>query len=102
VLYVTDFAHSSVLAIQDSKEQENIVAVYEDKPLKGPNSIAIDKEGVILFTDSGPVGETGLHNPTGSIFMISVGPGGQTLKPIILEKLAYPSGIAISPNNKFM
>ena len=44
-----------------SGEQEVIVGVYEDKPLKGPNSIIQDYKGNIYFTDSGPQGETGLN-----------------------------------------
>lgn len=102
-LYVTDFAHGSVLAIQlDSGEQDSLVGVYEDKPLKGPNAITQDKYGNFFFTDSGPFGQTGLDNPTGSLFTITNSPTGQILKPLSLENLAYPSGIAVSPNGRFI
>ena len=101
MMYVTDFAHGAVLAIQ-GEQQEEIVTVYEDKPLKGPNSIAIDSSGTIYFSDSGPLGETGLHNSTGSLFMINNSAAGQILKPISLENLAYPSGIALSPSGRIL
>ncbi len=101
VLYVADFGHSAILAVQNDGQQELVVGVYEDKPLKGPNSITI-ANGDIFFTDSGAFGETGLHSTTGSIFTISSSPSGQILKPIALGNLAYPSGIAVTSDGKFM
>lgn len=101
VLYVSDFGHTAILSVQPDGQQDLIVGVYEDKPLKGPNSINITK-GDIFFTDSGSFGETGLHNRSGSLFTISSSPSGQILKPIALETLAYPSGIAVSHDGKFM
>jgi len=112
-LYVTDYAHSAVLMASQNKinkdrrdlvsdQQEVIVAVYEDKPLRGPSSISFDNNGNIFFTDSGPLGETGLHSPVGSLFVISSGVSGQLLKPIVFEKLASPSAVCVSPDNNFM
>lgn len=101
VLYVADFGHSAVLSVQPDGQQDLVVGVYEDKPLKGPNSVHITK-GEIFFTDSGSFGETGLHNRTGSLFTISNSPSGQILKPLALETLAYPSGIAVSHDGKFV
>ena len=100
-LYVSDFGHSAVLSVQAEGQQDLVVGVYEDKPLKGPNSIQIAK-GDIFFTDSGSFGETGLHNRSGSLFTISNSPSGQILKPLALETLAYPSGVAVSPDGKFV
>jgi len=65
------------------------VGIYEDRPLKGPNSICCVGSSV-LFSDSGPLGETGLHNPTGSVFCIKNG----VLFPLALNTLAHPTGIA--------
>jgi sugar lactone lactonase YvrE len=101
VLYVSDFAHAAVLAVQKDSEQELVVGVYEDKPLKGPNCVNITN-GDIFFTDSGAFGETGLHSSTGSLFTISNSPSGQILKPISLGNLAYPSGIAVTPDGRFV
>ena len=101
VLYVSDFGHSAILSVQTDGQQDLVVGVYEDKPLKGPNSMNITN-GDIFFTDSGSFGETGLHNRSGSLFTISSSPSGQILKPIALETLAYPSGIAVSSDGKFM
>ena len=116
-LYITDFTHGAVLVATDptestqtnkdfrSERQDLVVSVYEDKPLKGPGSLAFDSNGNIFFTDSGPLGDTGLHNPSGSLFMISGGNSTNNmmmLKPISLENLAYPSDIALSNNDKMI
>jgi sugar lactone lactonase YvrE len=41
ILYISDFAHGAVLAVHEAgnDQQELVVGVYEDKPLKGPHSI---------------------------------------------------------------
>ena len=102
VLYVADFAHAAVLAMSTNGEQEIIVETYEDKPLVGPNSIVYASNGNVFFTDSGPFGETGFHNPKGSLFMIGNGGGTQMLRPISLENLMGPSGVAVSPDGRFV
>lgn len=101
VLYVADFALAGIMAFTQDGQQDMIVSVYEDKPLKGPSSIALI-DGDIFFTDSGAFGETGLHSPTGSLFVISNSPSGKILKPISLWNLSYPSGIAVTKDKKFM
>jgi len=88
-LYIADFAHASVLKSVGDGEQEVVVGVYEDRPLKGPNHICCAGNSV-FFSDSGPMGETGLHNPSGSVFCIKSG----ILFPVALGTLAYPAGIA--------
>lgn len=101
ILYVSDFAHSAILSMQKDGQQDLVVGVYEDKPLRGPNSINITN-GDIFFTDSGSFGDTGLHSRAGSLFTISNSPSGQILKPIALESLAYPAGLAVTSDGKFM
>jgi gluconolactonase len=53
-----------------------------------------DSAGSLYFTDSGPEGDTGLHNPLGSVFVMQQ----RMLRPIALRCLACPTGIALSPN----
>ena len=45
ILYISDFAHGAVLAINEAgnDQQELVVGVYEDVPLKGPHSIVAGK-----------------------------------------------------------
>lgn len=70
-----------------------------------------DSQGSVFFTDSGPFGETGLANPTGSVFCVvdnpkgSSEPGqdaGKVLQPIAYECLANPSGLALSPDENHL
>jgi len=93
-LFVADFAHGAILKSSGDGEQDIVVGEYEDRPLKGPNSVIISNDGTILFTDSGPIGETGLHNPVGSLFSIR----NDMLIPISLGNLAYPTGVAAYGN----
>lgn len=53
-----------------------------------------EKNNSLFFTDSGPLGETSIESPGGSVFAIDL--GVSMLKPIIDSKLAQPSGIALS------
>lgn len=102
VLYAADMAQAAVVAIRD-RAQEVVVREYEDKPLKGPSALAVAKDGRIFFTDSGPLGTTGLHSPRGSLFVITAeAQGRQLLRPVAHESLAHPCGIALSPNEKFV
>lgn len=89
MLYCADFAHGAVLKSAGDAEQDVVVAVYEDRPLRGPNSV-ICVNNTVIFTDSGPRGETGLHNPSGSVFCIKNG----LLVPVSFGNLAYPTGLA--------
>ena len=56
--------------------------------------ILSEKNNTLFFTDSGPMGETSLENPSGSVFAIDF--SVSMLKPVIYNKLAYPCGIALS------
>eukprot|EP00611_Tribonema_gayanum_P018089 TRINITY_DN31152_c0_g1_i1.p1 TRINITY_DN31152_c0_g1~~TRINITY_DN31152_c0_g1_i1.p1 ORF type:complete len:324 (-),score=26.28 TRINITY_DN31152_c0_g1_i1:28-855(-) len=96
-LFTADLLQCSVQSHQHNAQQR-IAASYDDRPLRGPSAVAVDTAGTVYFTDSGPVGETGLHSPTGSVFCLRKGGPEPTLRPLALECLASPSGIAVSPN----
>ena len=73
-----------------------VIKDFDGQALRGPNSMVLsEKNNSLFFTDSGPLGESNLENPTGSIFAIDL--GVSMLKPILYGKLAHPSGIAINP-----
>lgn len=48
ILYISDLAHGAVLAVHEAgnDQQEFVVGVYEDKPLKGPHSIVAGKNNL--------------------------------------------------------
>eukprot|EP01029_Cantina_marsupialis_P027622 TRINITY_DN773098_c0_g1_i1.p1 TRINITY_DN773098_c0_g1~~TRINITY_DN773098_c0_g1_i1.p1 ORF type:complete len:203 (-),score=41.88 TRINITY_DN773098_c0_g1_i1:167-775(-) len=81
---------------EDDTVVRPIVKDYEGETLKGPNTLEFDSTGDLYFTDSGPFGETGLHSATGSVFCITGGPDGQILRPLALNCLAGPHGIALN------
>lgn len=59
-----------------------------------------EKNNSLFFTDSGPLGETNLENPTGSVYAIDL--AVSMLKPIIYGKLAHPCGLALAPNENIL
>ena len=77
---------------------------YEDHSFKGPNTVAFDVNGTMFFTDSGPLGETGIEAPTGSVYAITAPSNGQreTLKPLASQCLAHPCGVAAAPDGTFV
>lgn len=62
--------------------------------------ILSEKTNTLFFTDSGPMGETSLENPTGSIFAIDL--SVSMLKPVIYNKLAYPCGLALNAEENIL
>jgi sugar lactone lactonase YvrE len=70
------------------------VVDYEGEPLRGPSSLALDGSGTLYFTDSGPLGDTTLENPRGSVFAVAGTGRGKYLKPLMLRCLAHPCALA--------
>lgn len=105
--YVCDAAHQAIFKIRridnedgaPRQETEAYVREYEQSQFLGPNSLCFSRQtGMLYFTDSGPFGETSIQNPKGSVFAIS--PTTQMLIPLVLNTLAHPCGVALSPDEK--
>jgi sugar lactone lactonase YvrE len=113
-IYVADIQNKRILrkVLEDTTTQEPEVLVdkFEEKPLIGPNSMALATKssyleclhflcvsmlGTIYFTDSGGFCETSIENPKGSVFLIDL--DAKLLRPLSLHCLAYPTGLALSP-----
>ncbi|CDW71565.1 UNKNOWN [Stylonychia lemnae] len=96
--FIADQAHQAILSqtVTDNRiEITPVIKDFDGNALKGPNSMILsEKNNALFFTDSGPMGETSLENATGSVFAIDL--GVSMLKPVIYNKLAYPSGLALS------
>jgi sugar lactone lactonase YvrE len=70
-----------------------LIKDFKGKSFLGPNSIILDDEkNCLYFTDSGPMGETTLENPRGSIYKADL--DTMEVKPLATSCLAHPSGIA--------
>ncbi|KAF4670816.1 hypothetical protein FOL47_001823 [Perkinsus chesapeaki] len=83
--------------VEKSMEQSTEVLVkgFEGLPLLGPHSVTkCTATGFTYFTDSGPLGESGLGRPLGSLFAID--PVTSMLIPLITRSLAYPAGVAVT------
>lgn len=98
-LHVADAAHAALLRVDDNGQPGVLVRMYEERAFRGPSAItfgASDADASTLyFTDSGPLGETTLEKPHGSVFSISTSAsGGQILRPLALKCLAHPCGVA--------
>jgi len=110
VAFVADAAHQAIFRITRSvtsddgfprQEIEPYVREYENAPFLGPNGVCISQQtGLLYFTDSGPLGETSLQSPKGSVFCIN--PQTQLLIPLCLNTFAHPCGIALSPDDKIV
>mmetsp|Transcript_14681 Transcript_14681/g.36654 ORF Transcript_14681/g.36654 Transcript_14681/m.36654 type:complete len:290 (+) Transcript_14681:139-1008(+) len=110
VAFVCDCAHQAIFRIIRTEDEtggaprqeiEPYVKEYEASQLLGPNSVCMGREsGLLYFTDSGPLGETSLQNAKGSVFAIN--PATQLLIPLAYQCLAYPSGIALTADEKVL
>jgi sugar lactone lactonase YvrE len=96
--FVADCAHQAILnqiVNEHGIETSPVIKDFEGSPLKGPHSMILsEKQNALFFTDSGPFGETGLENPTGSIFAVDL--TESLLKKIQIDSLAYPTGLAVN------
>ncbi|MBI1397572.1 MAG: SMP-30/gluconolactonase/LRE family protein [Betaproteobacteria bacterium] len=68
---------------------------FQNENFHGPNDLIIDKDGGIYFTD--PWG-TSVLNSRGSVYYISPEPEKRITR--IANNLAFPNGIALSPDQK--
>ena len=102
--FIADMAHQAILSqtVTDLRiEITPVIKDFDGNALKGPNSMVLsEKNNSLFFTDSGPLGETNLENPNGSIFAIDL--GVSMLKPILYGKLAHPCGLALNPEENVL
>ncbi|EGR27644.1 strictosidine synthase, putative [Ichthyophthirius multifiliis] len=103
--YLADMAHQSIVSriIDDNGREEihEIIKEYEGSPLLGPHSLVLSESlNSLIFTDSGPFGETSIENSTGSVFIIDL--EESVIRPLALNCLAYPSGLALSLDEKIL
>merc|ERR1712054_4246 len=100
MMYVCDMAHGAILCLSEEDELSEYVREYEGKNFIGPNSMVFDAKNNVYFTDSGPLGETTLADPKGSVYVVDG--EHQLLRPLVLNCLAHPSGLTLSPNQQIV
>ena len=89
-LYVTDYRHGRLLAVERDGTVTTVVAEYEGVPMIGLNDLAFDAAGVLYFTDS----EHSLAAVNGAVYRRS--PTGEVVR--IASGLRYSNGIVVTPD----
>ena len=79
-----------------TKKAEVIVGDYRGKKFNGPNDLTIDSKGNIFFSDPWGTSES---NPVGAVYRWDAQTGQLDL---FMEHMAFPNGILISPDEKFI
>lgn len=59
-LFIAEMGLKSITTMANG-EVKTVCASYEQDALLGPHSVVLNSKGSVYFTDSGPMGETGLH-----------------------------------------
>ena len=102
--FIADMGYQAILSktnLDDKIEIAPVIKDFDGETLKGPNSMVLSQNNnVLFFTDSGPMGDSTIDNPTGSVFAIDL--SVSMLKPVLVGKLAHPSGIALSPDENVL
>lgn len=94
-IIVADLGGGRLLRVADDGSQVEVLAERsEGKRFDNVHDIALDRQGNVFFTDPG---ESTAENPTGSVYRYDVRTGRTTL---LATGLAYPSGIAVTPDQK--
>jgi sugar lactone lactonase YvrE len=100
-LFIADLAQQAIFSYSDEDSIQELIKLNEGEPFLGPNSLAFhENSNSLYFTDSGPMGETSLTSPKGSVYVADVEQG--TIKPVIRKCLAHPAGIVIAQDGKLL
>jgi sugar lactone lactonase YvrE len=87
---------------QTDEEPTIIASDFEGEPFIGITSMALSKnEKYLYITDSGSFAETSIQNPRGSLYEIDLEDQNQ-IRPIILKKMAFPTGLVVSQNGDLL
>ncbi|OGU40549.1 MAG: hypothetical protein A2315_01400 [Ignavibacteria bacterium RIFOXYB2_FULL_35_12] len=93
-VYACDYGLGAILKISPDGKSEIFINGYEGKKFNRPNDLAFDEQGNLYFTDPKSHGKDELD---GRIFKVDIKSKVITL---LADRLAFPNGIAFSPNGK--
>ncbi|MDR3379541.1 SMP-30/gluconolactonase/LRE family protein [Cupriavidus basilensis] len=94
-LLVTDYRRGLMLVDVRVGSAKPYLDRRNTESFKGVNDLTLDSQGNIYFTDQG---QTGLHDPTGRVYRLSV--DGRL--ELLLSNVPSPNGIVLSPDEKFL
>ena len=78
-------------------EVKDYMRYFYNQNFSGPNDLIIDEHGGIYFTDAWG---TSVLNPRGGVYYIS--PEPEKVITRLIDNMAFPNGIALSPDNKIL
>ena len=94
-LFITDRIRGLIAFDPTTASVTPIRSTYGAENLRGLNDLVFDKAGGIYFTE--PYGSSVL-NPNGRVFYLPPGPNARP--SLIADRIAFPNGIALSPDEK--
>ncbi len=100
-IVVADYGGKRILRVHPiTRRIEVLTAEYRGKPYLGPNDVCLDLAGNVYFTD--PTGSSN-ENPIGAVYQISMSAENAVERVTRLaEGLAFPNGLAVSPDQKLL
>lgn len=93
-LFIADKVKGILAFDQTTREISLIANMYRSELIRGFNDLVFDSEGGFYFTE--PYG-SGALNPVGRVFYVPPG-GGNPDVQVVSGSMAFPNGIALSPN----
>jgi DNA-binding beta-propeller fold protein YncE len=82
--------------VSDNTNDQIMIKDYENTPLKGPTSLAYNKEEDILYmTDGGNFLNSSLYPSNGSLYMIDI--DSKIMRPLLHNCLSFPSDVLYDP-----
>ena len=94
ILYACDFGLKAILKINRDRQVSVLSAGVPERPFQRPNDLAMGPDGYLYVTDPLHYGRT---NPDGAVYKIDPQTGATE---IVIAKLAFPNGIAFSPDKE--
>ncbi|SAL25286.1 gluconolactonase [Caballeronia cordobensis] len=94
-LLITDYRNGLMLLDIERGEVRPYLERRNTERFKGVNDLTFDSKGNLYFTDQG---QTGLHDPTGRVYRLSV--DGKL--DVLLGNCPSPNGLVLSPDEKVL
>lgn len=95
-IYACDYGLGAIIRFNHLGACSIVVAGYNGAPFNRPNDLAFDKSGNLYFTDPNSYDQ---NNRDGRLF-VYLRDKNKTL--LIAENLAFPNGLAFSPDAKYL
>ncbi len=97
-IIAADYGGKRILRIHPlTRRIETLTDSCEGQPYRGPNDVCLDLAGSIYFTD--PTGSS-KENPVGAVYRIEMQSGEVRGVKRLADGLAFPNGLAVSPDQK--